>query len=139
MKEHPHREHFDYCWPGDSKILSVSQSNKDLIIEFDSFTVSLDDSWNKSGIDLQLGNCQCRFLSCSKNELRIWHDDKNYFVEKDLSRLVGSVLEDSSDMPSDSGHYFELSGFCDTVWFEFRIFCDEYVLYFSEEDTNKMN
>ena len=139
MKENPHRKHFDYCWPGDSKILGLSKDNNDFIIEFSSFTVSLDDPWNKSGNDLQLGNCQCRFLSCRKNELRMWQDDKNFTIEKDLSRLVGSVLEDSGDMPSDSGHYFELTGFCNTDWFEFRIFCNEYVLHFSEADENKMN
>jgi hypothetical protein len=137
MKTSP-REHFDYCWPGDAKITALEVTPSQVCFTFDRFTMSLDDPWNESREDLSLGECACCFQAPSKIELRLWPDDRDYRLEPDISKLVGCTLEDSGDMPSEEGHYFELTGFCDSEWFELRIYSDRFDLLLSETDTNRM-
>jgi hypothetical protein len=101
---------------------------------FDRFDISLDDPFNVSGEDLYIGRCNCRLLNPKRTELRLWPDDKSYRLDEDLSKLKDCTLEDSGDMPTDNGHYFELTGFVESDWFEFRVFCDEYELEISKVD-----
>ena len=80
----------------------------------------------------------CCFHAPRKIEFRLWPNDRYYRLEPDISKLVGCTLEDSGDMPSEQGHYFELTGFCDSEWFELRIYSDRYDLFLGEADTNHM-
>ena len=41
-------------------------------------------------------------------------------------------------MPSEQGHYFELTGFCGSEWFELRIYSERYDLLLGEADINSM-
>ena len=134
----PPREHFDYCWPGDAKIVDIDTTSADLSMTFDRFTMSLDDPWNESKTDLTLGACECRFSAPAKIEFKLWPDDRNYRINPDISKLIGCALEDSGDMPSELGHYFEVTGFCDSEWFELRIYSDSYDLILSDADKNRM-
>ena len=132
------REHFDYCWPGDARVIALEADPDRLRITFDRFTMSLDDPWNESREDLILGECVCCFHAPRKIEFRLWPGDRNYRVDSDTSKLIGCILEDSGDMPSAEGHYFEITGFCDTEWFELRIYSDSYALTLLEADQNRM-
>ena len=134
----PPREHFDYCWPGDAKITALEVNPSKICLTFDRFTMSLDDPWNESREDLSLGECVCSFHAPRKIELRLWPDDRDFRLEPDVSKLVGCTLEDSGDMPSDQGHYFELTGFCDSEWFELLIYSDCYDLLLVLGDVNRM-
>jgi hypothetical protein len=133
------RVHSDSCWPRDAKILALGISSDQLRITFHSFTLSLDDNQNLSRVDLKIGETVCNFISPRKSVLRIWSDDKTFRESEDLARLVGSTLEDSSDMPSEEGHYFELTGFCESEWFELHIFADKYELEISDTDYQRLN
>src|SRR4051812_43886869 len=124
----PQREHFNYSWPGDAKVLGVEVSGDALCITFDRFTVSLDDPWNTSSRDVIIGRSTCKFISPLKIEFRMWADNKSFRLDEDISKLIGCTLEDSGDMPSTDGHFFELTGFCETEWFELRIFSNAYEL-----------
>jgi hypothetical protein len=134
----PPREHFDYCWPGDAKITDLEANPNQVCFTFDRFTMSLDDPWNESREDLTLGECVCCFHAPSKIEFRLWPDDRDYRIEADISKLIGCTLEASGDMPSDEGHYFELTGFCDAEWFELRLYADRYDLILCETDALQM-
>jgi hypothetical protein len=134
----PAREHFDYCWPGDARIKAVEISEARLCMTFDRFTMSLDDPWNESGEDLTFGECRCCFDAPRNIEFRLWPDDQAYRFDNDIAKLVGCWLENSGDMPSEEGHYFELTGFCDGEWFELQIYSDRYDLLIDEADRNRM-
>ena len=134
----PPRKHFDYCWPGDAKITALEANSSQLCITFDRFTMSLDDSWNESRKDLTFGECVCCFHAPRAIEFRLWPDDRDYRLEPDVSKLVGCTLEESGDMPSEQGHYFELTGFCGSEWFELRIYSERYDLLLGEADINSM-
>jgi hypothetical protein len=41
-------------------------------------------------------------------------------------------------MPSEQGHYFELTGFCESQWFELRIYSDCYDLLLVQDDVNRI-
>ena len=139
MIKQPPRNHFDYGWPGDARILDIQPEDDALGRTFDRFDISLDDPLNVSGKDLHIGRCNCRFLNPKETELRLWKDDKRYRPGEDLSKLVNCTLEDSGDMSTDNGHYFELTGFLESDWFEFRVVCDEYELEISKEDDLLVN
>jgi hypothetical protein len=139
MVKQPEREHFDYCWPADARIVALDASEGHLSITFDRFTVSLDDPHNRSGLDLVIGLNLCRFISPRKTELRLWPDDKSFRLDVELSKLVGCTLEDSGDTPSVEGPYFEMMGFCDSEWFELRVFADKYELEISDKDHQRLN
>ena len=100
--------------------------------------MSLDDPWNMSREDLILGECVCCFHAPSKIEFRLWPDDRDFRLDADFLKLVGCTLENSGDMPSEQGHYFEITGFCDSEWFEFRLYSDFYDLIMSETDDIRM-
>jgi hypothetical protein len=134
----PPREHFDYCWPGDAKIIALETNSSQMCFTFDRFTMSLDDPWNVSREDLSLAESLCCFHAPRKIEFRLWTGDRDYRLEPDVSKLVGCTLEDSGDMPSEQGHYFELTGFCEAEWFELRIYADRYYLFLCETDANCM-
>jgi hypothetical protein len=134
----PSREHFDYCWPGDAKITALDVKRNQICFTFDNFMISLDDPWNETGWDLYLGECMCCFDETSKVELRVWPNDREYRLEPDISRLVGCILENSGDMPSEQGHYFELTGFCGAEWFELHIYSDRYNLFLCDADDNRI-
>jgi hypothetical protein len=109
-----------------------------LSLTLDGFVVSLDDPWNLSGQDRELGVCVCKFISPTKIECRVSSHEGSTRLERDLSSLTGCRLEDSGDAPSAEGHCFELTGYSEAGRFELRVWSEHYELHLCESDQRRL-
>lgn len=129
---------FDYSWPNKS-ILNIYVDEKDLVIEFDSFIVTLDEYMNTTGKDICTDFCQCQFLSCQKKELKIWKNSNEFYLENNISKIIGCVIQESYDMCNASGTYFCICGLYNSYRFELFIYSNEYTLLLKEQESKLDN